>query len=156
MRRERAVQGQAPGFSVLLKRNCSISPLGLARVFALIATVTLGIAVAWACFGAWLVLPFAGLEVAALAIAFLACGRHAADYERIELAAGRLVVERGEAQRIERHVLDPRLARVGLVREGAAARVLLCAPGAELEVGRHLDAAHRVEFAAELAKWLRI
>jgi hypothetical protein len=33
-RRELAFVGPAPGFSVLLKRNCSISPAALARVFA--------------------------------------------------------------------------------------------------------------------------
>ncbi len=73
-RRELEFRGRAPGFSVLLKRNCSISPLGLARACALLAAVTLGIAIAWALLGAWLVLPFAGLEVIAPAAAFLASG----------------------------------------------------------------------------------
>ena len=109
MRREWAFQGSsAPGFSLHLKRNCSISPLGLARAFALIAAFTLGIAAAWAYVGAWLVLPFAGLEVAALALAFLACGRHAADYERIELRGARLTVEVADAQ----HRIRRRAARL--------------------------------------------
>jgi heme/copper-type cytochrome/quinol oxidase subunit 2 len=43
-RRELAFQGPAPDFSVLLKRNCSISPQGLANVFALIAGGAFGIA----------------------------------------------------------------------------------------------------------------
>lgn len=155
MRREWAVQGPAPGFSVLLKRNCSISPLGLARVFALIAAATLGIAIAWACLGAWLVLPFAGLEVAVLALAFLACGRHAADYERIELAGGQLTVEVAEAGRAERQVLDARAARVRLERQGPLERVIVSAQGREVEIGRHLDAAARERLAAELSKRLQ-
>lgn len=63
-RRELMFAGPAPGFSVLLKRNCSISPAALARVLALLAAVTLGIGIGFAAAGAWLVLPFAGMEVA--------------------------------------------------------------------------------------------
>jgi hypothetical protein len=39
-RRELAFVGPAPGFSVLLKRNCSISPAALARVLAFLAGST--------------------------------------------------------------------------------------------------------------------
>ncbi|MBI2748096.1 MAG: DUF2244 domain-containing protein [Burkholderiales bacterium] len=56
-RRELASIGSAPVFSVLLKRNCSISLSALARVFALLTAVTLGIGIGFAAFGAWLVLP---------------------------------------------------------------------------------------------------
>ena len=61
------------------KRNCSISPAALATVFALLATATLAIGVGFAAFGAWLVLPFAGLEVLLLAGAFLATARENED-----------------------------------------------------------------------------
>lgn len=44
-RRELALIGSAPGFSVLLKRNRSISPSALAQVFALLTAVTLGIGI---------------------------------------------------------------------------------------------------------------
>ena len=53
-----------------VKRNCSISPQGLALVFAALAALTIGIAVAFAALGAWLILPFAGLEVLVLGAAF--------------------------------------------------------------------------------------
>ncbi|HEX5613491.1 MAG TPA: DUF2244 domain-containing protein [Burkholderiales bacterium] len=55
--------------------QCSISPAALATVFALLALATLAIGVAFAAFGAWLVLPFAGLEALLLAGAFLATAR---------------------------------------------------------------------------------
>lgn len=42
-----------------------------------IAAVSLAIAVAFALAGAWLVLPFAGLELAGLALAIRHCGRSA-------------------------------------------------------------------------------
>jgi uncharacterized membrane protein len=55
----------------------SISPGALAAVFALLAAVTVGIGIGFAAFGAWMVLPFAGLEALALVVAFFAWARRA-------------------------------------------------------------------------------
>ena len=62
---------------VQVKRHCSISPQGLALVFAALAALSLGIATVFAVLGAWLILPFAGLEVALLVAAFVATARRA-------------------------------------------------------------------------------
>lgn len=67
----------ADGFCVQGKHHCSISPLGLALVFAALAALSLGIAAAFAALGAWLILPFAGLEIAALCAAFWFTARRA-------------------------------------------------------------------------------
>ena len=53
-------------------------------MFALLAAVAIGIGIGFAAMGAWLVLPFAGLEALALAIAFFAMARRIADDERTE------------------------------------------------------------------------
>ena len=58
-------------------RRNSISPRGLALVFALLAAVSMTIAVTFAVLGAWLILPFAGLEVLCLGAAFLHVARRA-------------------------------------------------------------------------------
>ena len=63
------------GFSLTLKRNCSISPAGLAGVFAALACAVVAIGTGFAVVGAWLVLPFAGLEVALLIGAYVAWAR---------------------------------------------------------------------------------
>jgi uncharacterized membrane protein len=49
-------------------------------VFALLAGVTVAIGIGFAVLGAWMLLPFAGLETMALAIAFLVIARRAGDY----------------------------------------------------------------------------
>jgi uncharacterized membrane protein len=139
------------GFSLILKRNCSISPAALAGVFVALALVVLAIGIGFAIAGAWLVLPFAGLEVLLLVAAYLAYARRAADYERIELASGRLTVEVAEAHRTSRYEMEARRARVVVQDE----RVLLHGAQEQLELGRHLDAQRRAEFAAELQKRLR-
>jgi len=140
------------GFSLTLKRNCSISPAGLAGVFAALALVVVTIGAGFAIAGAWLVLPFAGLEVLLLVAAYLAYARRAADYERIVLDSGRLTVEVGKAQRIERYEMEARRARVSLEEQ----RVVVRGAREQLELGRHLDAQARVLFAAELRKRLQI
>lgn len=120
------------------------------------AVVVLGIGAAFAFLGAWLVLPFAGLEVLLLGAAYLAYARHAADYERIVLESGRLTVEVAEAQGLSRYEIEARRAEVYLEagkRQGA--RVMLRGADEELELGRHLDERSRAEFAAELQKRLR-
>jgi uncharacterized membrane protein len=67
-----------------ISSHCSISPKGLAAAFALLAAAAIGIGIGFAAMGAWLVLPFAGLEAIALAIAFFAVARRVPDQERIE------------------------------------------------------------------------
>lgn len=154
--RERVLPAPQSGFDIVLKRNCSISPAGLLRVFVLLALGSLGIAAGFALAGAWLILPFAGLEVLMLGAAFVINARHAADFERITVAPGRLDVEVGVGGHVARRVLDSSRARVSLERGyGSGAHVILRAPGRELEVGRHLHAKARVEFATELARGLR-
>ena len=77
----------------VLRRHCSISPLQLALAFGSVALLSGVIAAAFASFGAWGVIPFAGLEIFALAVAYVVYARHTGDFERIVLAPGRLVVE---------------------------------------------------------------
>lgn len=151
-RRELAFRDDARGFSLLLKRNCSITPAGLARVFVALAVAVLAIGTGFALAGAWLILPFAGLEVLLLGAAFVFQARHAADYERIELEGGRLRIEVGEAQHVTRYEVSARELQV----EADARHVWLRGARERLQLGRHLDAQARAAFAAELARRLRI
>ena len=83
--------------------------------------------------------------------------RQETGWERIEVANGRLTVEISEADGVDLSVACPRVAKLRVEKnEGYGARVLLRAPGRDVEVGRHLDPEARVEFAAELNKRLRI
>ena len=117
-------------------------------MFAALAALVLAIGAGFAAAGAWLVLPFAGLEVLLLGAAFVLHARHAADYERIELQSGRLEVEVTEADRVARYQLQN--ARVSM-EEG---RVVLRDAKEAIEIGRHIGAEARAELAAELEKAL--
>ena len=151
-RRELPFREGARGFSLILKRNCSISPAGLACVFAALGVAALAIGTGFALAGAWLILPFAGLEVLLLTAAFLLQARHATDYERIELDRGRLAIEVAQAERVAHYELDARAVRI----ETDGRHVVLRGGPHALVLGRHLDLESRAAFAAELAKRLRI
>lgn len=154
-RQDLEFKGQGSGFSLLLKRNCSISPSGLLWAYGSVAVVTIGIAAAFAVLGAWMILPFAGIEVLGLGVAFLLIGRHAGDYERIELGDGSLKVEVCESDSVRCHEFNAAWASVRVAGEGHGMRVLLGVPGRSLEIGRHLHEQARLDLAGELGKRLR-
>src|SRR5262245_1751621 len=83
-----------------VKRNCSASPAQLAAVFASMIGLSFIFGVVFAAHGMWLILPFVGLELVAVAIAFICYGRRAADLERITLSEHDLHIERVEGARV--------------------------------------------------------
>ncbi len=141
---------QDPGFTLVLRRNCSLSPGELLGLLALPLVVSGGIGALCAAEGAWLVMPFAGVELAAVAAAFCLQARHALDYERIDFARGRLVVEVLDGQDLQRSELNAACVRVAERESARDYHVALSAHGREIAVGRHLDGARRRALAGRL------
>lgn len=138
----------------LIKRNCSASPQQLAFVFGSLVAVSFAFGIGFAAFGLWMVLPFVGIELVAVGVAFFCYGRHAADFERIAIDSREVSVERVEGARRTQWHLDPRLSHVQINssghRWGRRVRVYLMAPEIKLEVGRHLLDARRWQLGREL------
>jgi len=138
----------------LLKRNCSLAPRQLAAVFVSLAAVSLCIAGLFAVQGAWMVLPFACVEILALGVAFLVYSRHAADYERIVLCRDCLLVETCRAERLRREECAPAWTRVeysGTRRE----LIGLVARGRRIDVGRFVPESERPVLAGQLRTQLQ-
>jgi uncharacterized membrane protein len=138
----------------LLKRNCSLAPRQLATIFGALATVSLSIATMFAVQGAWLVVPFACIEVLALGAAFVMYARHAADYERIVLCRDCLLVETCRGDRLRREQCAPAWTRVeysGTRRE----LIGLVAAGRRIEVGRFVPESERRDLAKQLRSQLQ-
>jgi uncharacterized membrane protein len=138
----------------LLKRNCSLAPRQLAAIFGALATVSLSIAVMFAMQGAWLVVPFACIEVLALGAAFVMYARHAADYERIVLCRDCLLVETCRGDRLRREQCAPAWTRVeysGTRRE----LIGLVAAGRRIDVGRFVPESERRDLATQLRSELQ-
>lgn len=138
----------------LSKRNCSLAPRQLAVIFALLATVSLIIASGFAALGAWMILPFAGIEALALGTAFVVYARHAADYERIVLSRDCLLVETSWADRLSQEKCAPAWIRVEY--KGARQELIgLVASGQRIEVGRFVPESERTDLAMQLRTQLR-
>lgn len=141
----------------MIKRNCSASPAQLAAVLASIVGVSFAFGVLFAAQGLWLVLPFVGIELLAVAAAFVCYGRRAADFERIEIGGGAIAIERVEGGRRTVQRLPAPRTQVGWERLGRTGQVTvwLAAGDRRIEVGHHLPDARRVQLAGELNKALR-
>lgn len=144
------IVADGPDFSVTVKRNCSISPRGALMALAATATASFAIGAGFAYAGAWLVLPFAGIEIAALAAAFFVYARCAGDYERISVRDGRLRVEVCDAGGSAVHEFHPAWARVAMRRAASEPRLFVGSHGQEVEIGRHLTVPARGVLAREL------
>src|SRR3954468_4393934 len=138
-RRELPFREEKRGFSVTLKRNCSISPASLACVFAALGIAVLAIGAGFALVGAWLILPFAGLEVLLLAGAFPLPAAHATDYDRTGLLGDRLRIDVADGERVSRYEIDARHARLAM-DQGA---LVLRGPRERVGVRRPPDAQGR-------------
>lgn len=143
------------GFSLTTRRNCSMPPQALVWLLVFTACLSFAIGIGFAWVGAWPVLPFIGLEVAALATAFFAQARRAADHERIVVRDGEMRIEVRDAGRTSVHSFHPGWVRLLTQRAGEDVRIGVRSHGRELEIGRHLDAPGRSLLAAELAGRLK-
>jgi uncharacterized membrane protein len=137
-----------------LRRNCSISPRQLLMVYAALCSVSLMVAIVFTLRGAWYILGFAILELMAVGLAFLQYARHATDREHIALIGDTLLIELIRADRSQQYRLDSRYTRVAMP-EMNNGLIAVEARGMKVEVGRHLAAWKRREFACELSRALQ-
>jgi uncharacterized membrane protein len=139
-------------YSFTARRNNSISPAGWRRVFAFISAITLGIAAAFAALGAWLIMPFAGIELALLYWAFRHLENHAGDYERVTIEGDRVIVEVVDRNSQQRYVFNRYWVQVLLY--GGERRLTLRSRGIEVEIGRYLTHEDRALAARTLKQKL--
>lgn len=72
-------------YSITIRPNDSINGKGRAIVVGILAFMSFAVAIAFGLIGAWMVLPFAGLELVGVAYAFYYIHCHANDFERITI-----------------------------------------------------------------------
>ena len=136
------------------RRNNSLSRSGRLLALCYLCGVSLGIALGFGMvLGAWPLLPFAGLEVLVLVVAFAHIARHAGDYERVAIDGDRVSVEIVDGISVRRFELNRHWARV--LRDGTEGRIMLRSHGRQLEIGRHLCTEQRFLLAGELERELR-
>jgi len=130
--------------------NRSLGPAAQRWVLGAIAATTLGVAAGATAFGAWPVMPFAGLEVAFVALAFRVLRLHDADFERLEVGEHEVRLEARDARHVTRFVAHRPWARVVLRERGARCTLRLAYAGRTVPLGRMLSDEGRRELAENL------
>lgn len=147
------------GNQIILKPNNSISPEAGVRVVLALAGLIFLVAFGFTRIGAWLVLPFAGLELLAIAYAFYFMHLHSADFESITISDDVVVVEKKDDKKISTTVFQRYWAQVSVrkVVDGADVNGLFInSHGNEVEFGKkYINDEQRVLLAREIKQKLR-
>ena len=110
-------------------------------------------AAAFACLGAWLILPFAGIEVLVLYLAWRWIERHAHDYELLTITGDRVEIEVADVGRLQRFEFNRWWTQVVSSQDGGS--LALRSHGRQVEFGRHLTNEQRLRAAGALRRRLR-
>ncbi len=133
----------------MLSRNCALTPRQVGAFYLSLVAASSLISIVFLLRGAWMILPFSVVEMAALGLALLIYARHAVDGERVSLGNGSLEIESVDGARRWVMRVDPRAARVEMEarpRGGLAVVVR----GERIVLGRFVCERERRRFAREL------
>ncbi|HXF79978.1 MAG TPA: DUF2244 domain-containing protein [Usitatibacter sp.] len=121
------------------------------RVFlAAIAVTTMGVAAFAAALGAWPVMPFAGLEVGLVVLAFRVLAAHDGDFEHLEIGAGEVKVDSRCARSVTHVVFNQPWARVVVRERGDRCTLGLAYAGRTVPIGRLMSDEGRRDLARRL------
>jgi uncharacterized membrane protein len=150
MGRSEAAEPDKPEFCLFSRRNNSLTDGQRRALFGSLATVSIGVATAFAAAGAWMILPYSLAELGALFWAFRFFERGAGDWERLTVNGDRVVLETRRRGEVERHEFNRLWVRVGRAGARSEARVVLRYSGRDVEFGNHLPPTDRRRVAREL------
>lgn len=144
---------QDANYSITAKPNCSLTPRQKIWVFIAVASFPLIVSTGFLIAGAWLVMPFAGLELLVLGLAFYLVHCHSEDYESITITGNNLAVEQRDYKTTRRMEFQCYWARV-ILRDvpGGGQRLWLRSHGKEVEVGRYMSNDARLALAVQLKR----
>lgn len=156
VRAERDPEGS--NYQFVIRPNSSLSWHGNKAVFAAVFVVSMGIALMFSLMGAWLVFPFAGLEMLALAAALYYCACRAERLEVVTIRGDDVEIAKGRTQVTEHWTFQRHWAQVKLEiprHAWYASRLKITCRGRGVEVGSCLNEDERRALAGELKRAMR-
>ena len=143
----------------LMRRNCSFSPKQVGMFYLSMVGFSSVITAYFWWIGAWMVLPFAVIELSVLGIALLIYARHARDYEKITLDQTQIIIElhRGSKKTLTSwnapwvRVKDPES-----LYDRKKDLVILESGGQTISIGQFILAEKRHDLAKEIRQALRL
>ncbi len=142
----------AADFEVVARPNSSLSAKGRVYAVVIIAAISLAVALGFSLIGAWLVLPFAGIELLAIGYAFYYIHCHSQDYESIVIEGDQISVEKKSYKAVSKMVFNRYWAKVLLRLTPNGDQMLsLRSHGKEIDFGRsYMTNDQRLELAKQL------
>ena len=131
--------------------NRSLDDRGRRLVLAALAVTTMGVAGFAAALGAWPVMPFAGLEVALVVMAFRVLAAHDGDFEHLEIGVGEVRVDARVARSVTHVAFNRAWARVVVNESGYRCTLGLAYAGRTVPLGRLMSDEGRRDLARRLA-----
>jgi uncharacterized membrane protein len=150
------------GDKIIARHNNSLTPKAGVKLLLALAGIVLVVGFGFARIGAWLVLPFAGLEILAFAYAFHYIYLHSGDFESISIENDSVVVEKRDYKEVTTTVFQRHWAQVSLRKVASAGGVIgksglfIRSHGKEIEFGKHfMNDEQRALLARELKQKLK-
>jgi uncharacterized membrane protein len=141
----------------IVRRNQSLSWQGNKRFILYITLLSFGIAGVFAFQGLWLILPFAGIEILALAVGLYLCCLRNRQQEVVVINDNSIVIEKGALKPSEKWELDRAWIQLELQTskyQGHPSKLLIRSKGKEIEIGECLTDEEKQSLASSLAKTL--
>ena len=137
----------------LVRPNCSLSWPGVVRFYLGMVTVSFSIAIVFALKGAWLVLPFAGLEMLVLGAALYCVARRCANWQLITIDSDTINIYVAESAETPVATFKRAWAKIELQaseKRWYPLRLIIRSHGQAVEIGSCLNETERECLAAKL------
>lgn len=141
----------------IIRPNNSISWRGTRIFFAAAAIVTFTVAILFALKGAWMVLPFAGLEIITLGVCLYICACKNTECEVIHIGEELVRVEKGRNKARQCVDFKRQWSSIELIkpeRKWYPSRLFVRSMGREVEIGASLVEEDRIALANALQQKL--
>jgi uncharacterized membrane protein len=138
--------------TIISRPNCSLPVGRRVLFFCIMLVLSMIIAIGFALAGAWLILPFSGLEVFALGWALYYISCHESDYECIVITGSNMVIETRNYKTVHKVEFQRYWVQVVVLPASAKGRcrVWVQASGQEVELGQFVNDEERMALAHQL------
>lgn len=147
-----------PGREFVIRPNRSMSWRGMLTFMAVCAVLSMSIAIGFMAMGAWMILPFAGLELLGLCTALYVCARHTSRVEVVTVSEDAVTVSSGRKGPSENREFQRGWTQIVLENSGHdwyPSRLVIRSHGRGVEVGSCLREGERRQLASALNLALR-
>ena len=138
----------------VLRKNCVLSPRQFGMCLGFAGAISLGIGLAWASMGLWIVFLFVLAECGILVGAFFCYASHATDFEKVVLTEKEILFEFETAGKRETNSLPRYQVKANMTETGSGRLVEFSWGAKAVRVGKLVDLKSREKFFGEIKGYI--